>query len=150
MSKNQNLSEMIVKVAGDFLKNAKSQPDMQARVDIVKTAWNMSLLSKLDRQLKLKRLIKKQKNNAPSKEALNMFEAEIKRIILEKIKHYPDVSDEILKTEVIEKEAIKKQVLKVNEQAESKAEVEYDIKAFFKDAAAEQAHSQFSLTSFSN
>lgn len=145
MSKNQNLSEMIVKVAGDFLKNAKSQPDMQARVDIVKTAWNMSLLSKLDRQLKLKRLIKKQKNNAPSKEALNMFEAEIKRIILEKIKHYPDVSDEILRTEVIEKEAIK-----VNEQAESKAEVEYDIKAFFKDAAAEQDHSQFSLTSFSN
>jgi hypothetical protein len=128
---------MLVHVGGDLLKFVTSRQELQSRLDIVRTAWNMSLHTKADRQLKLKRFLRKQKSVAPNKEALKGLESEIKRIIKQKIKTYPDFKDEIVNAEALEK-----------------TKNEYEIKAYFKDkekekeavAAAAQFNSNYTLT----
>jgi hypothetical protein len=118
MSNNENISEMLVHVAGDLLKSVHSLQEMQARLDIVKTAWNMSLNTRADRKVKLKKFLKKQRKFAPNKEALKSLEAEIKRIMKQKTDLYPEVDNEITNAEAIEK-----------------AEGEYEVKAYFEDKA---------------
>ena len=115
MSNNTNISEMLVHVGGDLLKFVNSQQEMQARLDIVKTAWNMSLNSRADTKVELKRFIKKQRKLAPSNEALKGLELEIKRIIKQKNLLYPEIDSEVVNAEAIEKE-----------------KDDYEIKAYFK------------------
>lgn len=115
MSKNENVSEMLVHVGGDLLKCATSLQEMQARLGIVKTAWNMSLISRADRKAELKSFIKKQKEFAPNKEALKGLEAEIKQVIKQKNRLYPDIDSEVVNAEAIEK-----------------GRGDYEIKAYFK------------------
>jgi len=114
-----NVSEMLVQVGGDLLKSANSLEELQARLDIVKTAWNMSLNSRADRKVKLKRFLKKQRKFAPSKEVLKELESEIKQIMKQKSLLYPEIENGVTNAEVIEKE---------ND--------EYEIKAYFKDKDA--------------
>ena len=116
MSNNTNVSEMLIHVGGDLLKSVSSLQEMQARVDIVITAWNMSLNPRADRKIKLKKFIKKQRGFAPNKEALKSLEAEIKKMMKQKSLLYPEIESGITKAEVIEK-----------------AKDEYEIKAYFKD-----------------
>jgi len=106
---------MLVHVGGDLLKFVNSQQEMQARLDIVKTAWNMSLNSRADTKVELKRFIKKQRKLAPSNEALKGLELEIKRIIKQKNLLYPEINSEVVNAEAIEKE-----------------KDDYEIKAYFK------------------
>jgi len=124
-----NVSEMLVHIAGDLLTFANSQQELQSRLDIVRTAWNMSLNTRNDRRLELKRFIRKQKGVAPSKEALKGLESELKRIMKEKVSAYPDIDREIVKAEAIEKE-----------------NGDYEIKAYFeelKEVPADQVDTQF-------
>ena len=121
MPNTENISTMLVHVGGDLLKFVTSRQELQSRLDIVRTAWNMSLHTKADRQLKLKRFLRKQKSVAPNKEALKGLESEIKRIIKQKIKTYPDFKDEIVNAEALEK-----------------TKNEYEIKAYFKDKEKEK------------
>ncbi len=116
MSKNTNVSEMLLHVGGDLLKSVNSLQEMQARLDIVKTAWNMSLNPRADRKVKLKQFIKKQREFAPNKEALKKLESEIKKIMKQKTLLYPEIESGITNAEVIEA-----------------AKDEYEIKAYFKD-----------------
>jgi len=116
MSNNENVSEMLVHVGGDLLKSVHSLQEMQARLDIVKTAWNMSLNTRADRKVKLKQFLKKQREFAPSKEALKNLESEIKKIMKQKILLYPEIDNGITNAEAIEK-----------------TKNEYEIKAHFKD-----------------
>jgi len=95
---------MLVHVGGDLLKSANSLQEMQARLDIVTTAWNISLKARPERKLALKQFMKKQKKFAPNKEALKGLESEIKRIIKEKNNLYPEIDNELVKAEAIEKE----------------------------------------------
>jgi hypothetical protein len=119
MTKNTNVSEMLVHVGGDLLQSVGSLQEMQARVDIVITAWNMSLNPRADRKLKLKKFLKKQREFAPNKDALKKLEAEIKRVMKQKALLYPEIENGVTKAEVIEK-----------------AKDEYEIKAYFKDKDA--------------
>ena len=116
MSNSENISEMLVHVGGDLLKSAHSLQEMQARVDMVKIAWNMSLNTQEVRKIKLKQFLKKQKKFAPSKEALKSLESEIKKIIIRKLELYPGADKELERAEVVEK-----------------AKDEYEIKAYFND-----------------
>jgi len=115
MTKQQNVSEMLVHVGGDLLKSASSLQEMQARLDIVKTAWNMSLKARADRKVELRQFIKKQKEFAPNREALKGLESELKRVIKQKNASYPDIDSEVVKAE-----------------ATQKGRDDYDIKAHFK------------------
>jgi len=119
MSNNTNISEMLVNVGGDLLKSVNSLQEMQARLDIVKTAWNMSLNSRADRKIKLKQFLNKQKQFAPNKEALKNLESDIKSIMKQKIILYPEIESGVVKIEVIEN-----------------AKGEYEINAHFKDKEA--------------
>lgn len=117
MTSNTNVSEMLVQVGGGLLQSATSLQEMQARLDIVKTAWNISLNSRLDRKTALKQFLKKQKKFAPNREALKGLEAELKRIIKQKVLLYPDIDNEVVNAEAIAQE---------NDN--------YEIKAHFKEA----------------
>ena len=131
MSDNENISQMLVDISGDLLRSASNKQEMQSRVGIVVTGWNMSLHSRADRQLKLKRFIRKQKGVAPNKEALKGLDIEIKRVIKHKLNLYPDVSTELIRAEAIEQ-----------------GQDSYEIKAYFKDKdeEAKQQQAQYTIT----
>lgn len=104
MSDNTNVSEMLVHVGGELLNSAKNVQEMQARLDIVRTAWNMSLSSRMERKTELKQFINRQREFAPNRDALKGLEAEIKRLIKQKNLLYPDIDNEVINAEAIEKE----------------------------------------------
>tara|TARA_B100001063_G_C16500833_1_gene421957 strand:+ start:118 stop:546 length:429 start_codon:yes stop_codon:yes gene_type:complete len=133
MSDNQNISQMLVDISGDLLQSVGNKQEMQSRLDIVIVAWNMSLHSRLDRPLKLKRFLRKQKGQAPSKEALKALESEIKKIIKHKDNLYPDACTELVRAEAVQQ---------TNES--------YEIKVFFKDKdeEAKLKQAQYSITRF--
>jgi len=96
------VSEMMIAVGGDLLKQAGSIEEMQAHLKIVKHAWNISLYSEKKKKAKLKRFIESQKPYAPSKEDLLGLEWEYKRIIKQKEKLYPSVKNKIVVAKAIE------------------------------------------------
>ena len=98
----QKLSEMMIAVGGDLLKQAGSLEEMQAHLDMVKHAWNISLYSEKKKKAKLKRFIESQKPYAPSKEELLGLEWEYKRIMKQKEKLYSSVKNKIMISEAVE------------------------------------------------
>lgn len=104
MSDNTNVSEMLVHVGGELLNSANNLQEIQARLDIVRTAWNMSLNSRMERKAELKEFINGQRDFAPNRDALKGLEAEIKRLIKQKSLLYPDIKNEVVNAEAIEKE----------------------------------------------
>ena len=84
-SSNDNVSEMLVHIAGDLLKAASSSEELQARLNMVKTAWNISLYTRDERKLRLKAFIRTKKDFAPSRQALKNLESELKQIIKQKV-----------------------------------------------------------------
>jgi len=131
MSDNENISQMLVDISGDLLQSVENKQEMQSRLDILVTAWNMSLHSRTDRQLKLKRFIRKQKGLAPSKEALKELESAIKKVIKHKLNLYPNIDTELVKAETTEQ-----------------ANETYEIKVHFKDQEeeAQQQQAQYTIT----
>ncbi len=102
MSATTNFSQMLIDISGDLLESVPNSREMQSRVDMVVMGWNMSLLSKAERQLKMKRFLRKLKGTAPSKEALKGLEQEIKKVVKHKLNLYPDNDTELLRAEVLE------------------------------------------------
>lgn len=133
MSDSENISQMLVDISDDLLQSVDNKQEMQSRLDIVVTAWNMSLDTRLDRPLKLKRFLRKQKSAAPSKEALKSLEAEIKKIIKHKDNLYPHATTELVRAEAVQK-----------------TKDTYEIKVFFKDKEeeAQQKKAQLQITRF--
>ena len=131
MSDNENISQMLVDISGDLLQSVDNKKEMQSRLDIVVTAWNMSILPRTDKQLQLKRFIRKQKSFAPSKEALKALESEIKKIIKHKANLYPHIETELVRAEAVEQ-----------------AKDNYEIKVFFKDKEeeAKQEQARYTIT----
>lgn len=78
------VSEMLIAVSGELLKTPDSVLEMQAHLDIVKHAWNISLLSKEKEKYELHKFLKKHEKYAPSAEALKGLEWEYRRIIKQK------------------------------------------------------------------
>lgn len=133
MSVNENISQVLVDISGELLHSVAQKQELQSRLDIVVTAWNMSLHTRLDRPLKLKRFLRKQKAAAPNKEALKLLEAEIKKIIKNKDNLYPDENTELVRAEAIQQ-----------------SKDTFEIKVFFKDMEeqAKQQQAQFAITRF--
>jgi len=96
------VSEMIIAVAGDVLQRPDSKEEMEAHLEIVICAWNMSLYSANKRKIKLNKFIESQKPYAPNSEALKGLEWEIRRIMKQKNTLYPKVKKKIEFAEVIE------------------------------------------------
>ncbi len=98
----EKVSEMILAVAGDLLKVPDSQEEMQAHLELVKRAWNMSLYCENKRKGKLKRFIESQRPHAPGVEGLKGLEWEFRRIMKQKDKLFPSVNRKIAMAEAIE------------------------------------------------
>ncbi len=103
MSKDKKVSEMLINVGGGLLHVVNNQQEMQAHLDLVKTAWNMAINPQAKRQTELKRFIKKQKKYAPGIEALKGLEWEIRRIMKQKDRLYPEINSKVVLAEAIEK-----------------------------------------------
>lgn len=103
MLNDKKVSEMLIDVGGDLLQVVNNQKEMQTHLDLVKTAWNMATNSQAVRKTKLKRFIKKQKKYAPSIEALKGLEWEIRRIMKQKDRLYPEINHKVVIAEAIEK-----------------------------------------------
>jgi len=116
LSSSDNVSEMLVHISGDLLKAATSREELQARLNMLKTAWNISLYTRDERKLRLKAFIRTKKDFAPSRQALKNLESELKQIIKQKVLHYPGIDNEI-----------------VNAEAFETGPNAYEIKAFFKE-----------------
>jgi hypothetical protein len=131
MSNHENISQMLVDVSDDLLQSVDNKQEMQSRLDILVTAWNLSLHSRADRPLKLKRFIRKQKGLAPSNEALKELESAIKKVIKHKLNLYPDIDTELVRAETIEQ-----------------GNDTYEIKVHFKDKEEEamQKQAQYTIT----
>ena len=86
---------MLIVVSGDLLKRAESLEEMQAHLDLVKAAWNMSLSSAKKRKGKLNKFIEYQRPHAPSIEALEGLEWEFRRIMKQKDKLFPTVKKKV-------------------------------------------------------
>ena len=102
MNSEKKVSEMIIAVSGDLFQVVNSRNEMQAHLDLATTAWNIGTESIARRKVKLKSFLQKQKKYAPSNEALQGLEWEMRRIIKQKDKLYPDVSKKIVKAEAVE------------------------------------------------
>ena len=98
----EKVSEMILAVSGELLKVPENQPEMQAHLELVKLAWNMTLYSEKKRKGKLKKFIESQKPYAPSIEELKGLEWEIRRIMKQKDKLFPSVKKKIKIAEAVE------------------------------------------------
>lgn len=98
----EKVSEMLIAISGDLLTSADSLDEIQAHLDLVKTAWNMSLLPEKKRNGKLKKFIKFQSPHAPSKEALRGLELELRRIMKQKDKSFPGVNRKVEMAAAIE------------------------------------------------
>ena len=96
------VSEMLIAVSGDLLKTPDSLLEMQAHLDLVKHAWNISLMSQPRAKHKLSKFLKKQEKYAPSAEALKELEWEYRRIIKQRRTLYPDVGSKVERAEAIE------------------------------------------------
>jgi hypothetical protein len=133
MSDNQNISQMLVDIGGELLRSVTNPQEMQSRLDIVVTAWNMTLDSRANRQLKLKRFLRKQKAFAPSKDALKALESEIKTIMKHKDNLYSAMDTELVRAEAI-----------------PQTNDSFEIKVYFKDKEeeAKQRQAQLSVNYF--
>ena len=98
----KKVSEMLLEVAGDLLTMPENRDEMQAHLDLVKQAWNMSLYSKKKRKSKLNCFIESQRPYAPNIEALKGLEWEFRRVMSQKDELYPTVKNKIEYAEVIE------------------------------------------------
>ena len=98
----EKISEMIVAVAGDLLKTPESLEEMQAHLDLVKHAWNMSLYSGQKRKEKLKKFIDSQRPHAPDIERLKGLEWQYRRIMKQKDDLFPSIRTGIAIAEAIE------------------------------------------------
>lgn len=114
----KKVSEMLIAVSGDLLKGAENLEEMQAHVDLVKMAWNMSLSSGKKRSVRLKRFIESQRDRAPSIEALEGLEREFRRIMQQKDKLFPTVKKRVEFAAAIEE-----------------SEDNYILRAYFTDGA---------------
>ena len=97
----KKVSEMMIDVSGDLFQIVESREEMQAHVDLVATAWNIALCSQTERKANLKTFLKKQSKYAPNIEALKGLEWEMRRIMKQKDKLYPDVNKKIVVAEVV-------------------------------------------------
>lgn len=91
----EKVSEMLIAVGGDLLKSVDSLEEMQAHLDLVRAAWNMSLSSGKKRNGRLKRFIESQRSRAPSIEALEGLEWEFRRIMKQKDRLFPAVKKKV-------------------------------------------------------
>ena len=98
----KKVSEMLVAISGDLLKTPDSLIEIQAHLDLVAHAWNLSILPKEKEIIELQKFLKKQEPYAPSPEALKGLESEYRRIIEQKQKLYPDVLSKIKHAEAVE------------------------------------------------
>lgn len=98
----KKVSEMMIAVGGDLLTQVDSLEEMQAHLEIVKHAWNISLYSEKKRIAKLKNFIESQKSYAPNQEALLGLEWHYKRIIKQKQQLYPSVKQKVAIAEAVE------------------------------------------------
>ena len=96
------VSEMMIAVGGAFLKRVESLEEMQARLEMVKHAWNLSLFSRTKREAKLRKFIRSQKPYAPNKEALLELEWEYKRTMRQRETRYPSENRKIVIAEAME------------------------------------------------
>ena len=103
MPVDKKVSEMLVAVSGDLLQTVDNQMEMQAHLDLIKTAWNMATESGEVRTVELKCFIDRQRNYAPSIEALKELEWEIRRIVKQKDKLFPEVKSKVVNAEAVEK-----------------------------------------------
>ncbi len=133
LSMTTNFSSLLMNMGGSFLEQASSPQELQSRLDMVVTAWNLSLQDKTDRQQQLKRLIRKQKGNAPSKDAWKALETQIKSLIKRKLERYPGENTELVRAEAV-----------------FKGQSSYDIQVYFKDEAEQKKleEAQLKVTNF--
>jgi hypothetical protein len=96
------LSEMLIAVSGDVLRTPDSLLEMQAHLDLVKHAWNLSLLPQEKTIYELNIFLRKQEKYAPSVEALKGLEWEYRRIIKQKRIMYPSVLNKVEHAEAVE------------------------------------------------
>lgn len=91
----KKVTEMLIAVSGELLTTVDNLEEMQAHLDLVKIAWNMSLSSGKKRNGKLKRFIESQRHRAPSIEALEGLEWEFRRIMKQKDLLFPAVKKKV-------------------------------------------------------
>lgn len=103
MLNDKKVSEMLIDVGGDLLQVVNNQQEMQVHLDLVKIAWNMATYPLSNRKTELKRFIKKRRKYAPSIEALKGLEWEMRRIMKQKDRLYPEINHKVVIAEAIEK-----------------------------------------------
>ena len=89
----------------------------------------MTLNSRANRQLKLKRFLRKQKGFAPSKDALKALELEMKTIMKHKDNLYSTIDTELVRAEAI-----------------AQSNESFEIKVYFKDKEEEAKLRQAQLS----
>jgi len=100
---NKKVSEMIIDVSGDLFHVVNNQQEMQAHLDLVCTAWNIAILSPEQKNKELHAFLKKNKKYAPSDQALKGLEWEMRRVIKQKERLYPNIKKQIVTAEAIER-----------------------------------------------
>lgn len=86
----KKLSEMMLAVGGDLLTAVDCVEEMQAHLNLVRTAWNIAVLPPAGRDAEIKAFIEVQRPHAPSAEALAGLEDEIRRVVGRKDKLFPE------------------------------------------------------------
>ena len=86
---------MLLSVGGDMLKTPRNKEEMQAHLNLVAHAWNLSLFPEEQRKAELRKFIESQRAYAPNEEALQGLEWEYRRIMKQKDTLYPSVRKKI-------------------------------------------------------
>lgn len=91
----KKVSEMLIAISGELLQTPDNLTEMNAHLDIVVHAWNLSLLPREESNNELQKFLTQQKPYAPTPEDLDGLKWEYKRIMKQKHKLFPEVQNRI-------------------------------------------------------
>ncbi len=103
-SGKKKLSEMVGDFAGDYISLGEDLEDQQQYLHAAVSAWNISCLDKIDRPRLIKSYMKNYRklNPAQNKKIYQGVQDDLKLLIKQKIKLYPDVDVQIVDARIEE------------------------------------------------
>jgi glycerol-3-phosphate cytidylyltransferase-like family protein len=103
-SKRKKISEMVMDFAGDYIAMGEDIEDKQQYLNSAVSAWNIACLDEKDRKRSIKKYMAEYRklNPAQSKQDFRDVEDELRLLIKQKEKLYPEVRVQIVDAHIKE------------------------------------------------
>ena len=100
---NTKASAALISVGGHLVETADSLDELKVRLFVIASAWNMAVESKSCSNELLKAFLNERQSDAPDASSIDELEFQIRRVMREKRRSYPDITKRIIMTDAIER-----------------------------------------------